>query len=284
MTEFCVIDVPLTNDLSDFSRQLWGKNVNHRIVTLEEEERQLLLVGNKEDAEFVHGAYQSLMAGELVWPERKIARSGDPTWRELVYTPVTVICVVLSILGALLVSVDKGYNWVGWLTFFQLDRVAGHMFYEIPNGEYWRLMTPIFLHFGLLHIAFNMIWLWDLGRRVEWLQGSIRMLGIVMVIGLGSNIAQAIYSPAGIFGGMSGVIYGLLGYTWVWSQMLPQHSLRVPNVIMVFMMVWLVLGFTDFAAWMGAGKVANAAHLGGFIMGLIMGLAAATIEKSEQET
>ena len=103
---------------------------------------------------------------------------------------------------------------------------------------------------------------------------------VIMVIGLGSNIAQFMYADVAIFGGMSGVIYGLLGYGWIWSLVLPEQSLHIPKAVIIFMLVWLVLCFMGFASLMGVGDVANAAHLGGLIMGMLMGLGAGLIEKS----
>ena len=140
------------------------------------------------------------------------------------------------------------------------------------------MITPVFLHFSILHIVFNMLWLWDLGRRVELVQSSSRLFGIMLVIALGSNLGQAMYADVGIFGGMSGVIYGLLGYCWVWSQLLPHRSMQVPTAIVLFMLGWLVICLYGFTELMGLGRVANAAHVGGLVMGLVIGLGAALIE------
>lgn len=284
MPEYKVVDVAAEDDLGEFSRFLWQKGVSHRVV--KEGGRQLLLVGNGDDAQRVAHAYQSLMDGQLEWHEPERQHSGSHTSQRQVkaslfaYVPVTLSFAILGLLGFLLVYFDKDFGWVKHLTFFQFERVGAHTMFSVPRGEYWRLITPIFLHFGVMHIVFNTLWLWDLGRRVELLQGSLRMFGIVMVIGLGSNVAQFLYADVAIFGGMSGVIYGLLGYGWIWSVMLPEQSLHIPKAIIIFMLVWLVLCFMGFANLMGVGDVANAAHLGGLIMGMLMGFGAALIEKS----
>lgn len=289
MPEYKVVDVAVEDDLSEFSRFLWQKGVSHRVV--EEAGRQLLLVGNGDDAMRVARAYQSLVDqkltgqnlthGDIEWHEPAVPLAPDQQVKAslFAYVPVTLICAVLSILGFLLVYFDRDFGWVKYLTFFEFERVGSHIMFSVPKGEYWRLITPIFLHFGVMHIVFNSLWLWDLGRRVELLQGSMRMLGIVLVIGLGSNIAQFLYADVAIFGGMSGVIYGLLGYGWIWSSLLPEQSLHIPKAVIIFMLAWLVLCFMGFASLMGVGEVANAAHLGGLIMGMIMGLGAALIEK-----
>ena len=282
MPEYKVIDVALEENLDEFSRFLWQKGVSHRII--EENGRQLLLVGNSEDAQRVALAFKSLSEGQLVWHEPARENTHSHIKASLfAYVPVTLSCAVLSIIGFLLVYFDKDFGWVRHLTFFEFERVGAHTLFSVPKGEYWRLITPIFLHFGIMHIVFNSLWLWDLGRRVELLQGSMRMLGIVLVIGLGSNIAQFLYADVAIFGGMSGVIYGLLGYGWIWSLMLPEKSLHIPKAVIIFMLIWLVLCFMGFASLMGVGDVANAAHLGGLIMGMLMGLGAALIEKTSTQ-
>ncbi|EEF23829.1 Protein glpG, putative [Ricinus communis] len=130
-----------------------------------------------------------------------------------------------------------------------------------------------------------MLWLWDLGARVERVQGTWRLLGLVVLIGAGSNIAQAwsmenISAQVGIFGGMSGVIYGLLGYSWAWGSLRRDPALHVPTPVVVVMVAWLLLCMVGFSGLLGAGGVANAAHLGGLVLGLVLGVGAALLARS----
>ena len=279
MAEIIVIETTLDEDLSTFSRYLWRQKLPHRI--LENNDRQLLLVGSENDAAQVSRAYRDFLAGITELPELQREESVElqSLGLQLVKTPVTLSCLLLSILGFFIVYLDKDYGLVRYLTFFQFERVGTHVIFSLPQGEYWRLITPIFLHFGLLHIVFNTLWLWDLGRRIELIQGSDRMIGIVLVMGLGSNIAQSIYEPAGVFGGMSGVIYGLLGYGWIWSLLCPEKSLHIPKPVLIFMLAWLVLCVLGFATLLGAGDVANAAHVGGLVMGMMLGFGAGIIHR-----
>ena len=99
-------------------------------------------------------------------------------------------------------------------------------------------------------------------------------------MGMGSNIIQFKYAEAGVFGGMSGVIYGLLGYGWMWSVICPERSLHIPKPVLIFMLVWLVACMLGFAELLGAGSVANAAHVGGLLMGLLLGIGAGIIARS----
>jgi len=109
---------------------------------------------------------------------------------QLKRTPVTVACLSLSVLAYLLVYFDHDLVLVRYLSFTDIDTVGGHRIYTLPKHQYWRLLTPLFLHFSLMHIAFNSLWLWELGRRVEFRQGSGRMLVLMVVIGVGSNVGQ----------------------------------------------------------------------------------------------
>jgi GlpG protein len=280
MTEIVVVETSPDEDLASFSQYLWQQSISHRIV--EHSGRQLLLVGNKEVAIAVRGAYEATLSGEKVLPQIQLPKQeqlGFSLFKALHHVPVTLGLVFLSILGFGLVHFDKGFELVRYFTFYDFDRVGAHVLFSLPHTQYWRLITPIFLHFGLMHIAFNMSLLWFAGRQIELLQGSVRMLGISIVIGLGSNIMQAMYADVAIFGGMSGVVYGLLGYAWVWNLLRPDKSLHVPNVIFYFSVAMLVLGFAGFISLLGAGDVANVAHLGGLIIGLLMGLGAGFIDK-----
>jgi GlpG protein len=102
-------------------------------------------------------------------------------------------------------------------------------------------------------------------------QGSWQLLLVVALIGVGSNIAQALFAGPNIFGGMSGVDYGLLGYCWVWGWVRKDPVLYVPRVVMIAMVAIMLLSMTGIAQFVGGPAVANAAHVGGLLMGLLLG-------------
>ncbi len=136
---------------------------------------------------------------------------------------------------------------------------------EIRAGQVWRLFTPIFIHYTYLHILFNMLWLWDLGSMIEARQGSLQLALLVLVIAACSNVGQYFYSgPA--FGGMSGVVYGLLGYVWFRGKFDPGSGLFVHPTTVWMMIVWFLLCLSGVI-----GNVANMVHAIGLGMGVAWG-------------
>jgi GlpG protein len=136
---------------------------------------------------------------------------------------------------------------------------------EVRHGEVWRLLTPIFIHFGPMHILFNMLWLRDLGSMIEGRQSPWHLGLLVLVFAVGSNLAQY-YMSGPAFGGMSGVVYGLLGYIWIRGKLDPGSGLYLHPSTVWMMILWFVLCFTPLL-----GHVANSAHAAGLGLGLAWG-------------
>jgi GlpG protein len=148
------------------------------------------------------------------------------------------------------------------------DYVARHrdfssMLPEVRRGEIWRLFTPIFIHFSLLHILFNMLWLRDLGSMIEGRQGTLQLLVLVLVFAGFSDLGQYYVSGPG-FGGMSGVVYGLLGYIWIRGKFDPGSGLFLHPSTVNMMLIWFVLCYFPKLL----GPVANTAHAVGLILGM----------------
>lgn len=136
---------------------------------------------------------------------------------------------------------------------------------EIQHGQVWRLITPIFIHFGALHILFNMLWLRDLGSMIEGRQSSWTLAVLVLVIAVCSDLVQ--YLVAGpVFGGMSGVVYGLLGYIWMRGKFDPGSGLFLNPTTVTMMIIWFFACFTPIIP-----HVANGAHAAGLVIGLAWG-------------
>lgn len=139
------------------------------------------------------------------------------------------------------------------------------------QGEWWRLLTPALLHFGLLHLLFNLLWWWELGGLLEKYQSSRRLLALGAVIALVSNGAQfLVYGPG--FGGLSAVVYGLLGYAWLYPFADPRAPFRLRGGIVAFMLGWLALGYTGIFDALFGINISHHGHLAGLLVGGALGL------------
>ncbi|MBH0068677.1 rhomboid family intramembrane serine protease GlpG [Pseudoalteromonas sp. NZS100] len=124
-------------------------------------------------------------------------------------------------------------------------------------------LTPALVHFSAMHIVFNLIWWISLGDNIEKQCGKLSLIGLFLVTALISNWAQYLMVGPN-FGGLSGVVYGLLGFCWIHSFLNPNKPALVSTAIVGFMLIWLVLGFAD-VLFVG---MANWAHLGGLVSGM----------------
>jgi rhomboid protease GluP len=141
------------------------------------------------------------------------------------------------------------------------------------QGAWWRLLTSLFLHVSLLHLAVNMWVLWSAGRLTERLFGNLAFAAIFFVAGLIGGILSIAWSPAISTVGASGAIFGILGalisYLMHGGAHLPRRFLRAHLVpTLVFTLFSIVNGF----AYPG---IDNAAHVGGLLTGLLLGWAVA---------
>lgn len=148
----------------------------------------------------------------------------------------------------------------------QIENILAHPARDLQKGQVWRAVTPIFLHFGILHIVFNMMWLWDFGRVLETRFRSLRFLALVLFTAILSNTAQA-FDDGSNFGGMSGVNYGLFGFLLARSKLHPDPGFILNRQTVVTLLIWLVVCFTN-----AFGPVANTAHVVGFTSGGLLGI------------
>lgn len=157
--------------------------------------------------------------------------------------------------------------FTAWADYSQLPRADGIAALRITleSGQIWRLITPIFMHNSFMHILFNMMWLYTLGAMIEFRRGSLKTLGMIVLIAVGSNLAQCVFSGP-LFGGMSGVDYGLFGYVWMRSRYAPEDGLHLPPNTVFLMMIFFVLCFTGVF-----GPIGNWAHSVGLLSGMAFG-------------
>ena len=155
----------------------------------------------------------------------------------------------------------------------------GPTFIKIREGELWRFFSPCVLHRDFLHILFNMIWLWILGRPVEMRIGFFKTLLLTLIGGVGSNTLQYLMSGP-FFIGYSGVVMVLAGFIWMRERVAPWEGYPLHRTTILFLLLYVgsmfaiqmasfflqVFTQVDFAP-----SIANTAHISGGVIGLILG-------------
>lgn len=194
-----------------------------------------------------------------------------PSW-PLRKTPLCLLLIALCFAGWFLVRENLAqllaiYPQEG--SDFSLDRST--LAWHLAHGEYWRLWTPAVLHFSLPHALFNAMGVWILGRSLEARAGTLMFAILVLIAAPVSNLVQYFWSPQILFGGMSGVVYALAGAVFVIQRWQPQWR-DVPAGIVAVLVGWLLFCATGLVTLLFGVGVANAAHMGGFVCGLLLAL------------
>src|SRR5271170_5645060 len=143
------------------------------------------------------------------------------------------------------------------------------------SGEWWRLLTNVFVHGGLLHIAFNMWCLWNLGALCESLYGRWTYASIYLICGVGASLASAAWHPYVPSVGASGAIFGLAGALIAAFKLgefsVPRSALSgTLRSLGAFVVYNLIFGFA-------LPGIDNTAHIGGLVTGLIVGALIAVV-------
>lgn len=202
---------------------------------------------------------------------RKKVRTRGQLFRSMAtygFGPLTFLLIAASVAVFILSRFSNDIEAVRGLLIseqFGGNRNLDTMLPEVRHGEFWRLFTPMFIHFGWLHIFFNMLWLRDLGSMIEARQSMLHLALLVLVIAACSDFGQYFISGP-VFGGMSGVVYGLLGYIWIRGKFDPASGLYLHPSTVNMMLIWFVLCYTNLL-----GPVANTAHAVGLGMGIVWG-------------
>lgn len=268
-----VLEVPLTEDLRGFTECLWQQRVPHRVVELQAV--QELWVAPEVDAEQVLALYQLWRQGADLSGLKAVPRrsSGLLDVAALRRAWCSVLLIALSALVSLLIGFGDDIDWVRRFAMVDFQVRGDKIYYAglmetLVSGQFWRLVTPAFMHFSMPHILFNLLWVWVAGRAIEVRHGRWALLGLVVLSALLSNLAQ-FWVSGPMFGGMSGVVFALLGYAWLWDRRGGRPAIGLPPALMGLMLLWLVLGFAGVLEAIGVGAIANTAHLAGLLAGLL---------------
>ncbi|RCX02488.1 rhomboid family intramembrane serine protease [Marinomonas foliarum] len=196
---------------------------------------------------------------------------------QLKLSPVTTILLLLTLLVAVITQLGGDIKTVGYFSISPFEIRNGHIyFYDLSEvlskGEYWRIFTPTLLHFSVLHIVFNTLWIWEVGSKLERILGSIIWSVGVVIIAVLSNVLQYEISGYPLFGGLSGVVYGLIGFAWLLPILNKRWPIIISKQLMLFFIIWLGVGYTPFPEMIGLGSIANTAHTIGLLSGLVLGV------------
>jgi GlpG protein len=286
MSPVAVLRLPLDTDLSGFVSLLNRLRVPHRVS--EEAGEQVLWVPDTPLlADDVRALYQQYPQGDEHYqlpPGEHAAPPRAGFVQQLRESPITALVLLTTLIVAAVTLLGDNLDTVRWLTFLDF-RVRGEYATFLPPadtfaaGQWWRLVTPMFIHFGILHLAMNAMWYWELGRRIEWRQGGLQLLGLTLLFSAASNYIQYAFGGASLFGGLSGVLYGLLGHCWIFQLLAPNPIYRLPRGVLVMMLVWLVLCLSGLVGMLGFGEIANGAHVGGLLAGCVTGLVGGAIAR-----
>ena len=183
---------------------------------------------------------------------------------------INALLFLVSIVASAQMGGQQGFSLFGGINGEVLLRLGARQSILILNGEWWRLVVPIFLHGGLLHFAMNAIVLMDLGPQLEELYGSARYLFLYVAIGIFSFVVSTVWNlyTLGGYGlaiGASGSLMGLIGLMLAVTTRRGGAMMRMMRSQLIKWVIYIfILGFV-------IGGVDNAAHLGGLVAGYALG-------------
>jgi membrane associated rhomboid family serine protease len=179
-----------------------------------------------------------------------------PKWTEFLHYPVVA--------GTAILAVAVTLAWWSKVDVSPLFETA-----MIRRGELWRLITSIFPHTNILHLAFNLYWLWVFGTIVEQVYGHLRTAALIALFAIGSGALEFAFALGGV--GLSGVGYGLFGLLWVLSRHDERFRDAVDQKTVQLFVVWFF--FCILTTVMHIFSVANIAHGAGAGLGALTGAA-----------
>lgn len=278
-------------DLGAYRKLLWQQRISHIVKPYGE--MNLVAVAKPEDVDKARHLFSQWQRGEIVPDESASSSfggyvSGSDLLTRFIQAfaqiPLTLGIVVACIVIAVL-TLSLGYtglfrallypDFSYGTSYINLDRVmAGFNLTQLA-----KMIGPIFLHGGYVHLAFNMLWFWEFGKRIERIQATWAFALVIVFIALISNTYQYLMGGGNNFVGISGVVYGLLAYIGMWQVIDPEKGLNVqPSLIVIMIVILIVL------TWMDLAILANDAHMAGLVSGGLAGAILAAFSRFQRKT
>lgn len=269
--------VPLDFDLRPVIAAL--RRAGCRLQVSEESGEQVVWVWDVSQVEPLQRLIETQRRGELVVHEnlaanqnRGYAQAGVALiWRLSLFlkscplaSTIAALCLIIALMSQLGRDL-RGLEGLFFppLLFSSFLELALEL---IDPSLFLRSLTPALLHFGEIHLVFNLLWLFYFGRQIERVQPLLLVAVVYVVITLAGNVAQYYLTGSNAFGGLSGLIYGLVGYTWLLGIMVPNSRIALRSSTFLVFVVAMV-GMAIFAS----SSIASEAHAGGLFAGLVAG-------------
>lgn len=270
-----VASFPKDQNVSPLSLYFFEQGIQHEFV---EQNDSVLLYVEQAQAEQVVNILCSMQQADGAGSAAVVQPRQLSLQRVLKLWPLTTLFAALGLLGYFIARFEPTLGWLEYLIFVKISDVG---IYQIPSSFYdtyiaswqwWRLLTPTFLHFGFFHILFNGLALWEIGRRLETYLGRGVYAMAFLSTALAANIAQYVASGPSIFGGLSGVLFGFVGLIGVMHRRTSHPLLRLPTALYVLLAITLLAGPLGLVYALFGVHVANGAHFGGLAAGVLLGL------------
>lgn len=233
----------------------------------------------EEEQRTKQAAARNIRRVEMSRPSRLVGGRVPPLTLTL-----AILAVIISLISGFMQPRENnkwGQTVVNELSFVEpaaLKSSNGDPAASLKRGELWRVITPIFMHGSMLHLAMNLLLLVSLGRLTERIQGTPKFALFVLMLAVFPNLLQGL-SPEWMRGspnfvGISGVVYGLFGYIWIRSTLHPEMGIVIPMPMVVIFVGMIIFGLAvGISEAIPGWRLADLCHLGGLLVGIAVAYA-----------
>lgn len=279
-----VLRAPISQNLSSLAKLLREKDIPHKFIETSGE--QVLFTTNEQYAQQIKDIIK-LQQTAPPSSHPPVSSRNDIRKKTLLHLcrlPATSALIIIAVVCWPITWSLEQNQFNNILELFVIVPVAvtdTHLTWSnitntLVSLQLWRLFTPTLLHFGVAHLLFNILWIYELGRRIEREKGSAYFILFTIIIAVASNLSQyfAQYftmSEGYLFGGLSGVVYGFFGFILLSFYITKNPIYELNKSIITGMLIILVLFSTNITSIFGL-NIANAAHWGGLCSGILLAL------------